>query len=205
MTGHDANDQRKRRLDRRPLPDGHDGVRNGTLSETVRRRRRFAPRDLAVLFGLGAAAGKSIWNRWSGQRAQRLMSGCGEPLLCGGVRRNLVTLSESLEVEQLPSGHDKVANGHANGGPAVGLHDDLEQQARRVIRLGYQDVGHEATHDGAGQLLAGIDRDDPAQLPSASLGKSFADAGQCGLPSPPAQPIGSSWPYTVLYCASYTR
>lgn len=76
----------------------------------------------------------------------------------------LVALGELFEVQQLPSGHDEVADGQAGSGPAGGPHGDLEQQTRCVVRLGHEDVGHEGAHDGGRQLLPGVDRDDPAQL-----------------------------------------
>jgi hypothetical protein len=79
----------------------------------------------------------------------------------------LVALGELLHVEQLPPGHDQIANAQADGGPAGGAHDNLEQRTRHVVLPGDQDVGHEGAHDGDRQLPAGIDRDDPARLTPA--------------------------------------
>ena len=87
----------------------------------------------------------------------------------------LVALGELLQVEQLPPCHDQVPNRQPEGSPARSSHDDLEQQMRHVVLLGDQDVGHEGPHDGARQLLPGIDRDDPAQLTPASGGEPIPD------------------------------
>jgi len=86
-----------------------------------------------------------------------------------------VALGELLEVEQLSAGHDQVANAQPDGRPAGGLQDKLEQQTRHVVLLRDQDVGHEGAQDGAGQLLAGIDRDDPAHRTPASGGEPISD------------------------------
>ena len=85
-----------------------------------------------------------------------------------------MALGELLEIQQLPPGHDQVANRHPGGGPAGGPHDDLEQQTRRVVLLGNQNVGHEGAHDGARELLARIDRDDPAQLTPTGGGEPIS-------------------------------
>jgi hypothetical protein len=61
----------------------------------------------------------------------------------------VVAFGELLEVQQLPPGHDQVAGRQRRDGPAPGPRDDLQQQARRAVILGYQDVGHEGAHDGA--------------------------------------------------------
>jgi hypothetical protein len=65
----------------------------------------------------------------------------------------LVALGELLPVQQLPPGHDQVTNRQPGGSPAGGPHDNLEQQTRRVVFLGHQDVGHEGAHDGARELI----------------------------------------------------
>jgi hypothetical protein len=50
-------------------------------------------------------------------------------------------------------------------------HDDLKQQAGRVLVLGHEDIGHEGAHDGARELLPRFHRDNPAHRPPASDGE----------------------------------
>ena len=69
--------------------------------------------------------------------------------LIPGLGLVLVALGELPQVQQLPPGHDQVANRQPGGGPAGGVRDHLEQQARHVRLLGHEDVGHEGAHDGA--------------------------------------------------------
>lgn len=88
----------------------------------------------------------------------------------------LVVLSELLEVQQLPPGHDQVADGPPGSDPAGGAHDHLEQQPRHVVIQGHENVRHEGAHDGARQLFPRIDRDDPAQLAPAGGGEPVADS-----------------------------
>jgi hypothetical protein len=45
------------------------------------------------------------------------------------------------------------------------------------VLLRHQDVGHEGAHDGPRQLLAGLDRDDPANRAPADGGEAFTDPG----------------------------
>jgi hypothetical protein len=60
----------------------------------------------------------------------------------------VLALGELPEVQQLPPGHDQVADGQPAGGQPAGPGDNLQQQARHVLIGGHQDVGHERAHDG---------------------------------------------------------
>ena len=121
-----------------------------------------------------SAAARVIAFRPLGSRSRRPLTCdvalCGDRIraLSRGRDLVLVALGELLEVEQLPPGHDQVANAQPERSPAGGPQDNLEQQTGHVVLVRDQHVGHEGAHDGAGQLLAGIDRDDPAQFTPAS-------------------------------------
>lgn len=62
-------------------------------------------------------------------------------------------LGELLEIQQLPSRHDQVADRQPESYPTVCLvHDHLEKQAGCVLLVRYQDVGHEGIHDPSRQM-----------------------------------------------------
>ncbi|MDT0615026.1 phage tail protein [Streptomyces lancefieldiae] len=75
------------------------------------------------------------------------------------------------------SSHDRIANRQVNGHPAAGLHDDIEQQTRRVVSQAHKDVRQKGTHNGVRQLLARFDRDDPTSLrPPVAVGFALLEA-----------------------------
>nr|WP_237454273.1 SDR family NAD(P)-dependent oxidoreductase [Pseudonocardia sp. SID8383] len=86
-----------------------------------------------------------------------------------------VALGEPSQVQQLPPGHHEVADRHQRCERAGAAHDDLEQQTGRVRPLRREDVGHDGAQDAAGELHAGVDREDPAEPPSAGRGEGVPD------------------------------
>lgn len=112
---------------------------------------------------------------------QRQRSYTGSTRLLGGKPPTqisssvLMPLGEPFQVQQLPSSHDQIAHGQPGGRPAACSHDDLEQQARRVVILGHEDVGHEGAHNAARQLIHWANRDDLTQLAPASGREPFSD------------------------------
>ena len=72
--------------------------------------------------------------------AATLLFAVGRAGLIRGRALGLVALGELLQVQQLPSSHHQVSDGQPEGEQAGGPHDDLEQQPRRGMVLGYEDV-----------------------------------------------------------------
>ena len=89
--------------------------------------------------------------------SRRRLSRWIEPIGLPGVTE----VCELLEVEQLTAGHDEVADGQQRGGPAARPDDDILSSRRVPPPAGHEDVGHDGAHDPSGQLLAGVDREDP--------------------------------------------
>ena len=83
-----------------------------------------------------------------GQKATAYRTGRNFGLI-RGCDLAVLALGELLQVQQLPPGHDQVADSYSGGGPPGSLDDHLEQQARRVMVAGHEDVGHEGAHDRA--------------------------------------------------------
>jgi hypothetical protein len=64
-----------------------------------------------------------------------------------------------------------------NAGEAGALQDDLEQQAGAVWSSTLEHVGQVSAQDRAGELTAGVERDDPSGRPPADTGEVVTDHG----------------------------
>jgi hypothetical protein len=82
----------------------------------------------------------------------RSVSGCCSPF---GKRR---------QIKQLSPRHDQAANRQQRGDHPSIPHHDLQQQSHpQAIIDGDEHVRHDRAHDGAGEVLSQLDRNDPAE------------------------------------------
>ena len=97
------------------------------------------------------------------------------PLAVDSVR-SAFPFGELLQVQQLTSGHDQVADRQGRSDPPGGDGDDLEQQSGSAVLRRYQQVGHVCAHDRRRQLTSGVHGEDPAEFAPAGRREPLADA-----------------------------